>query len=267
LGGIDPDGKITFVGGGEKLVYCDIPARLASAPALGEIAGNGLGLDPRTFVAPYPLKDDPMSANHGPLRKVAEAKVEARQDEDAALLSAIAAGDREACRALYQRYAPILLGLLDRILGDRSEAEEVLQEVFLQIWKKADHFDATRGRALYWLATIARNRALDRRSTLESRRRLTAERMPSEPPEESLDPADEANLAEEAHQLHRALAAITDAQRKVLLLAYFEGLSHSEIAERLGAPLGTVKSHARIGLAKLRDFLRARGAARGFERT
>src|ERR1044071_4176228 len=99
------------------------------------------------------------------------AKLEASRPEDGELLSAVARGDRQAYRALYQRYAPILLGLLSRILGDRGEAEDVLQEVFLQIWKKAGDFDERRGRALHWLATIARNRALDRRSTIESRRR------------------------------------------------------------------------------------------------
>jgi RNA polymerase sigma-70 factor, ECF subfamily len=194
------------------------------------------------------------------------AKLDAGQNDDADLLSAIADGDRQAVRALYERYSRILLGLLLRILGDRSEAEDVLQEVFLQIWKKAGDFDERRGRALHWLATIARNRALDRRSTLESRRRLAGSATPSAPEEESLDPADEANTAEEAHHLHRALAELPEAQRKVLLLAYFDGLSQSEIADRLGAPLGTVKSHARIGLARLRDFLRGSWADRGFDR-
>jgi len=195
----------------------------------------------------------------------ANAKLEAPRPEDGELLAAIAGGDRQAYRALYQRYAPILLGLLSRILVDRSEAEDVLQEVFLQIWKKAGDFDDRRGRALHWLATIARNRALDRRSTLESRRRLAAAPMPNLPEEESLDPADEANMAEEVRHLHRALAQIPEAQRRVLLLAYFEGLSQSEIADRIGAPLGTVKSHTRIGLAKLRDFLRKSSADRGVD--
>jgi len=196
---------------------------------------------------------------------VANAKLEAGQPEDAELLSAIARGDRQAYRALYQRYAPILLGLLSRILGDRGEAEDVLQEVFLQIWKKAGDFDGRRGRALHWLATIARNRALDRRSTIESRRRLAPAAMPAAP-EEPLDPVDAANMAEEARHLHRALAQIPEAQRQVLLLAYFDGLSQTEIAERVGLPLGTVKSHARIGLTRLRDFLGVSSADRGFRR-
>jgi RNA polymerase sigma-70 factor (ECF subfamily) len=90
--------------------------------------------------------------------------------------------------------------------------------------------------------------------------------MPNLPEEESPDPADEANMAEEVRHLHRALAQIPEAQRKVLLLAYFDGLSQSEIADRVGAPLGTVKSHARIGLARLRDYLRISCADRGSDR-
>ena len=190
------------------------------------------------------------------------AKLEAGRPEDGELLSAIACGDRHAYRALYQRYAPILLGLLSRILGDRGEAEDVLQEVFLQIWKKAGDFDERRGRALHWLATIARNRALDRRSTIESRRRLAPAAVPDTAHQQPPDPVDAANVAEEARHLHRALAQIPAAQRQVLLLAYFDGLSQTEIAERVGLPLGTVKSHARIGLTKLRDFLAASGADR-----
>ena len=190
------------------------------------------------------------------------AKLEAGRPEDGELLSAIARGDRQAYRALYQRYAPILLGLLSRILGDRGEAEDVLQEVFLQIWKKAGDFDERRGRALHWLATITRNRALDRRSTIESRRRLAPAAVPDTAHQQPLDPVDAANVAEEARHLHRALAQIPAAQRQVLLLAYFDGLSQTEIAERVGLPLGTVKSHARIGLTRLRDFLAASWADR-----
>ena len=190
------------------------------------------------------------------------AKLEAGRPEDGELLSAIARGDRQAYRALYQRYAPILLGLLTRILGDRGEAEDVLQEVFLQIWKKAGDFDERRGRALHWLATIARNRALDRRSTIESRRRLAPAAVLDTAHQQPLDPVDAANVSEEARHLHRALAQIPEAQRQVLLLAYFDGLSQTEIAERVGLPLGTVKSHARIGLTRLRDFLAASWADR-----
>jgi RNA polymerase sigma-70 factor, ECF subfamily len=190
----------------------------------------------------------------------ADAKSAARamtpsEPADAELLDAIARGDREAYAAIYRRYASILLGLLIRIFRDRSEAEDVLQEAFVQIWKRAGDFDERRGQALHWLATVARNRALDRLSTLRSRERIAA-RQPLEPsPEESADPAEEASLAEDAREVRRALGEIPESQRRVLLLAYFEGLSQSEIAARLDAPLGTVKSHARLGLMKLREVL------------
>jgi RNA polymerase sigma-70 factor (ECF subfamily) len=176
---------------------------------------------------------------------------------DAELLAAIACGDRQAYAALHHRYAPLLLGLLVRILGSRSEAEDVLQEVFLQIWKRAGEFDERRGRALHWLATLARSRGLDRLSTLRSRLRLASVQAHGSIDEDVADPADEASLAEEARHLRSALARIPEAQRKVLLLAYFKGLSQSEIARRVGAPLGTVKSSARLALTKLRDLLRS----------
>src|SRR6266481_5735311 len=99
---------------------------------------------------------------------------------DGELLSAIAQGDRQAYATLYQRYASILLGLLIRIFRDRTEAEDMLQEAFVQIWKRAGDFDERRGRAIHWLATVARNRALDRLSTLRLRERLTA-RQPLDP--------------------------------------------------------------------------------------
>ncbi len=181
------------------------------------------------------------------------------QPTDVELLSAVAQGDRQAYAALHQRYGAILLGLLARILQSRAEAEDVLQEVFVQIWRKAGDFDPLRGRPFHWLTTLARSRGPDRLSVLSSRYRLAAGRAHYLPHDEVPDPVDEASLAEEARHVRSALAQIPEAQRKVLLLAYFQGLSHSEIAARLGAPLGTVKSHARLGLTKLRDLLRADG--------
>lgn len=175
---------------------------------------------------------------------------------DGELLSAIARGDRQAFATLHHRYAPTLLGFVDRILASRSEAEDVLQEVFLQIWKRAGDFDERKGRPFHWLVTLARSRALDRLSVLRTRRRLAAVQALHAVGEDVPDPVDEASLAEDARHLRAALGQIPESQRSVLLLAYFKGLSQSEIARRLDAPLGTVKSNARLGLTKLRDLLR-----------
>ncbi len=173
---------------------------------------------------------------------------------DAALLAAVARGDQAAYAALYGRHAPTLFGLLDRILGSRPEAEELLQEVFLYVWRRARDYDEARGAPFVWLTTLARSRALDRLDAAASRRRTVA--RASDAPAPALpDPAERASAAEEERRLLRALAEIPEAQRSVLLLAYFEGLSQSEIAARLEKPLGTVKSLARLGLARLRELL------------
>jgi RNA polymerase sigma-70 factor (ECF subfamily) len=180
---------------------------------------------------------------------------------DAALLSAVARGDHDAYAALYQRYGSIILGLLYRILRSRMEAEDVLQDVFLQVWRRARDFDQARGGGFVWLTTLARSRALDRLDLLASRQR-TIGRAAGAGAESAPDPAELASSAEEGRRLLQALAEIPDAQRQVLLLAYFEGLTQSEIATRLDQPLGTVKSQARLGLVKLRQLLRARAGRR-----
>jgi RNA polymerase sigma-70 factor (ECF subfamily) len=188
---------------------------------------------------------------------VVTARLEETGAPDGELLAAVARGDRQAYAALHRRYAPLLLGLLTRILPSRPEAEDVLQDVFLQVWKRAADFDERRGRPFPWLVTLARSRALDRLSVLDSRSRLAAVHTRDVRPEEAPDPVHAASFAEHARRLRAALEQIPDSQRQVLLLAYFEGLTQSEIAGRLGTPLGTVKSHARLGLTKLRDLLGA----------
>jgi RNA polymerase sigma-70 factor (ECF subfamily) len=120
------------------------------------------------------------------------------RNDDADLLAAVARGDRQAYAALHRRYAPILLGLLARMLGNRTDAEDVLQEVFLQIWRKAGDFDARRGSPLHWLVTLTRSRALDRLGTLSARLRLAARQPRPVGLEPVPDPADEASLAEDA---------------------------------------------------------------------
>jgi RNA polymerase sigma-70 factor, ECF subfamily len=174
---------------------------------------------------------------------------------DAELLSAMAEGDAQALGALYDRYAAILLGLILRILHGRSEAEDVLQETFLQAWQRAGDYDPSRGRPFLWLSLLARSRALDRARAVGARARA-GERAAHEPrATTALDASAAVGGAEEAVRVRDALASLPDSEREALSLAYFEGLSQSEIAARTGTPLGTVKTHTRTGLRKLRDLL------------
>ena len=184
------------------------------------------------------------------------------QDEfDAELLRAVARGDEAAFARVYDRYSAILLGLMLRILRSRPEAEDVLQEVFLQVWQQARSFDPARGRAFTWLATLARSRAIDRLRAVDSRERAAQRSAEDGRPAaaESAGWADEeAVRAERADAVRAALAELPEEQRQVLVLAYLEGMSQSEIAAAKNQPLGTVKTRTRTGLKKLSDSLRAR---------
>jgi RNA polymerase sigma-70 factor (ECF subfamily) len=181
--------------------------------------------------------------------------------EDAELLRAVARGDEAAFARVYDRYSAILLGLMLRILRSRPEAEDVLQEVFLQVWQQARSFDPARGRAFTWLATLARSRAIDRLRAVDSRERA-AQRSAEEgrpPAEERQGGAEEdAIRAERAEAVRVALAELPEEQRQVLVLAYLDGMSQSEIAAAKNQPLGTVKTRTRTGLKRLSEALRSR---------
>lgn len=162
--------------------------------------------------------------------------------------------------ALYDRYAPNLLGLALRITREHADAEEVVVDTFAQAWRDAARFESGRGSVAAWLATIARSRALDAIRSRGRRGRLTdaAEaEVDSAPAMGSGFPSPIANLLadERSRRVRDALMELPDSQRAALDLAYFEGLSQSEIAERLGEPLGTVKTRVRLGLRKLRELL------------
>lgn len=180
------------------------------------------------------------------------------------LLPSIAAGDTVAVAELYDRHAATLHALLLRILGDRSDAQEVLQECFLQAWRRAADFDPSRGSEIAWLVSIARNRAIDR---LRSRnlRSVREEEAGREIPNElqSVDRGEgaerQAILAELRQRMRAALDELPEAQRTALELAYFQGLSQSEIAERLGEPLGTIKTRTQLAMKKLRESLKGLG--------
>ena len=150
-----------------------------------------------------------------------------------------------------------------RILGSREEAEDVLQEVFLQVWRRAADFDDRRGRPFTWMVTLARSRAIDRLRQLGSRERLASAAIDWTGDQFS-DPAQDAFKSEQRQIVAGALAELSEEQRRTLILAYFEGLTQTEIAARLSSPLGTVKTRMRSGMIKLRELLSQRMESRVF---
>lgn len=181
------------------------------------------------------------------------------QEEERSLVRRLKARDERALAELYDLVAPWVLGVAFRILQDEDEAEEVVSDVFVQVWGRIDQHDARRGPLVPWILSIARNRALD---VLRRRRRWwrKAERWERARTAEAEDsaptPAEASVPGWPVHrEVHAALAALPDEQRRVVLLAYFEGLTHSEIARRLDQPLGTVKTRLRIAQQKLAEAL------------
>ncbi len=172
--------------------------------------------------------------------------------EDAELVGQIADHDTEALRALYGRYGKIVFGMAHRTLGDRQLAEDCTQEVFVKVWRDAKRYEPARAGVGTWLLTIARNSAIDIVRWQERRR--TEPLDDSWSPGESPDSAEIAEATEEGEQIAAALAELPAQQLEVLSLAYFDGFSHAEIAERLGLPLGTVKGRIRLALERLRTI-------------
>jgi RNA polymerase sigma-70 factor (ECF subfamily) len=182
------------------------------------------------------------------------APASANDDPEAALLARVARGDRAALRKLYDRLSGQALAVALRILGARGEAEEVVQDVFVEVWTRASLFTVARGRGRVWVLSIARNRAIDRLRSRDAAGRAVrgAEGEPEPPP---VTPLESAEQRETRQRIQHALAALSPEQRSVLELGYFEGLSQSEMAERLGEPLGTIKSRVRLALEKLAQLV------------
>lgn len=180
--------------------------------------------------------------------------------ELAGLLARAAAGDEAAFRDFYDRTSAKLFGVILRILPERGEAEDVLQDVYLTIWRKAAEFDASRASAVTWTATIARNRAIDR---------LRAKRVrPTAPMEDAGLVADVAPLADAlidaargAANVQAALAQLEPRHAAAIRSCYFEGMTYEALAEREGVPVGTLKSWVRRGIMKMREAMAAGGAA------
>ena len=177
--------------------------------------------------------------------------------DDFALMQAIVRRDRAALSALYDRHSPMLLAICRRVLRDADEADEVLTDIFFEVWTKADRFDSTRGNPLTYLVTLARSRAIDRCRSRASRPRITSDFTDAGAMTDPVpDPLESINLKERGSQVRSALAALDPAHRQVLECSFYEGLSHSEIAAKLNRPLGTIKTYIRQGLIQLRDSLR-----------
>jgi RNA polymerase sigma-70 factor (ECF subfamily) len=169
---------------------------------------------------------------------------------DGALVAAIRNGNQEAMAELYDRYSSVVYAVALRVLGDTSAAEDVLQEIFMQLWRKPGAFDASRGNLAPWLAVITRNRAVD----------VLRKRRPQSELEDTtltVDPdfAGEADRGLIVEKVRSALQAMSSQQRSALEMAYFEGYSHSEISAKTGEPLGTIKTRIRSGLMQLRKLV------------
>lgn len=177
--------------------------------------------------------------------------------EDLRIMRRLAGGDAEAVGDLYDRHGRAVYALACRILRDTSEAEDVVQDVFAQAWRQAGSFDARRGAVPAWLLMMGRTRAIDRLRARTSRSKTIAasDTLP-DPVDPASGPESTVVSLEAAARVRGALEALAGPERQPIELAYYEGLSQAEIAERLRQPLGTVKTRIRSGLLKLRAALR-----------
>ena len=169
---------------------------------------------------------------------------------------AIAGGNQSALGRLYDQTSPIVYGLVLRIVGDPADADEVTLDVYTQVWRSARHFDSHRGTVRAWLVMVARSRAIDRIRSKAGRRRRE-QGSPEMPilPDTSPNPEVAAEIGQQRRIIAHALNALTVAERQLIEMVYFEGLSHSELSQRTGLPLGTVKTRIRSGMIKLREQL------------
>jgi RNA polymerase sigma-70 factor (ECF subfamily) len=175
--------------------------------------------------------------------------------DDQVAVERMTRGDQSGLAELYDRHGRLVYSLALRVLRDQGDAEDVVQEVFSQMWRQASRFDVTRGNLAAWMVTLTRTRAIDALRRRKARPSLTADAEPPERADES--PALDVQVMWEsrAQQIRRALEALPLLQRVAIELAFFDGLTHSEIADHLEVPLGTVKTRVRQGLLRLRESL------------
>lgn len=212
-------------------------------------------IPPRPAYPPaYDPADENVSAVARPQRAV---RLPSTNAEDLDLLRRITAHDEEALGALYDRWARLVHSMVLQMLGDADDAEDVVEETFWQVWRQAERYSPTRGQVSTWLITIGRSRALDR---MRATRRLRQDALPPADTDVQLsvatvDPEGSAIAAEQRALVGAALRELPAEQRAVLELAYYGGLSQSEIAAQTGQPLGTVKTRMRLAAQKLRERL------------
>ncbi len=179
--------------------------------------------------------------------------------DDLTLMQQVAAHDAMALETLYDRYSSTLLALCMRVLHRRDQAEDVLINVFWEVWNRAERYNPARGAPLTYLMTLTRCRAIDRHRRIGATptTSLDAQEYPTESVQTEADnPLNQAACAEQRVRIQAAISHLSAPQRMTIELSFFEGLSHVEIAEKTKLPLGTVKSHIRLGLIQLRDSLR-----------
>jgi len=177
-------------------------------------------------------------------------------DADQALVLAVSINDAGAMASFYDRFGGLVMAVAMRMLRDRTEAEELAEDVFVELWRRSAQYEPARGSVSTWIATVTRSRGID---CLRRRQRQQAREWGEAATEQAAvqdDPLASVALTEERRLVRELLDGLLPEQRQALELAYFEGLSHSEVATRLSRPLGTVKSHIRQGLIRLRGVLR-----------
>lgn len=216
--------------------------------ASSAISSNSLGL-----LVPTPMSD---SSQHSSAPRT--------DDPWAPLVLRVGRGDRDAFAGLYDAASSQVFGLILRIVRDRPAAEELLVDVFSQAWRQAAQYDAGRGTAVSWLLLIARSRSIDYVRSKAHRVRASEDSVDDSPREvrdPSPTPEREAVLGQQRQRIRAALAGLDEAKREAIELAFFSGLTHTEIAERLSEPIGTVKTRIRSGMLQLRRSLAAYGGA------
>jgi len=175
--------------------------------------------------------------------------------EDLKVIQAMRSGDLAALKVLYHRYGEVVYRLALRILGNAPEAEDLTQEVFLTFWR-TETYDPARGSVVAFLLTMTRSRAINRLNQVKSKQKLLQRWQHNQSPSAPNPPLENASLKELSHHVSEALQRLPDSQRQVLEMAYYGGLSQSEITEQLKIPLGTVKTRSRQGLLKLKQLLK-----------